>query len=85
VAQDMAGMAGPTPRHWPGLPRPATPRSTSVAGTGPPADRPPPDSGRDEPIVSGSCTNPRHGLTTKTVASSSARLLLSPMYTTCQS
>lgn len=34
----------------------ATPRSTSMAGTGPPADHPPPDSGRYEPIDSGSCT-----------------------------
>jgi len=31
-----------------------------MAGTGPPADHPPPDSGRYEPIYSGSCTDPRH-------------------------
>ncbi len=49
-----------TPPRWPGLPRSATPRSTSMAGTGPPADHPPPDSGRYEPIYSGSCTDPRH-------------------------
>jgi TnpA family transposase len=49
-----------TPPTWPGLPRSATPRSTSTAGTGPPADHPPPDSGRYEPIDSGSCTDPRH-------------------------
>jgi hypothetical protein len=30
-----------------------------MAGTGPPADHPPPDSGRYEPIYSGSCTDPR--------------------------
>lgn len=42
------------------LPRSATPRSTSMAGTGPPADHPPPDSGRYEPIYSGSRTDPRH-------------------------
>jgi hypothetical protein len=49
-----------TPTTWPGLPRSATPRSTSMAGTGPPADHPPRDSGRYEPIYSGSCTDPRH-------------------------
>jgi hypothetical protein len=48
------------PADVPGLPRSATPRSTSMAGTGPPADHPPPDSGRYEPIDSGSCTDPRH-------------------------
>jgi hypothetical protein len=31
-----------------------------MAGTGPPADHPPPNSGRYEPIYSGSCTDPRH-------------------------
>ena len=48
---------------WPGVPRSATQRSTSMAGTGPPAGHPPPDSGRYEPIDSGSCTDPRHRTT----------------------
>jgi len=44
----------------PVYPGSATPRSTSMAGTGPPADHPAPDSGRYELIYSGSCTDPRH-------------------------
>jgi hypothetical protein len=39
-----------TPPTWPGLPRSATPRSTSMAGTGPPADHPPPGSGQYGPV-----------------------------------